>query len=584
MKSFKNHFSKPVELDEAMTSADMSDVQRENVSDIEYTARNHLDSDKVKVKKAGKDTHIHVSSYHDHRDLVKHINQLHKKNYKVKAVDNTPNGKRITVSESVNEEVLDEAMTSAVMIDDFFSMSDDQREKLVKLAKKHNLQTPIEKRGRKNVAVVDGDKKTMQKFEKELKRMGINFTATESVELGEMEGTQLDELKKSTLGSYVNKAAKDAASKAYGAASAAKDNRADQSGKDFSKSLKRLRGIDTATKKLAKEDIDEAKDFDQKFKDHLKFATSDNPVVKNYMAKKVDQRRARNAKMDPGADKKGLAISVTDRQKAYQKAKKKGIGVMDIDTSLRNRGKRRLPEEVELIEGLDQEKFQSAEARLIKYAQKNGGIDKRDFMEVAKMLGQIGRINILQAGQVLARLNRKLSSMDTDPRDKVYEILKSVKLMEGTNPPFTPDPKKQQTKNSDGTETSPMSRAKQLAKMARDRKMKKEELDQETIDQVTAQYINENNITLEELENMTEEELNELIGKAIGGAFKLGAKAAVGTARAAGNVARRFTVAGRADAAEKRASELEKKNKDRQRIRDAQQRVRDAKKAARNNK
>ena len=67
----------------------------------------------------------------------------------------------------------------------------------------------------------------------------------------EMEAVKVDELNKKTLGSYVNKASRDAASKAYGAASAAKDNRPNQAGKDFSKSLKRLRGIDTATKKLA---------------------------------------------------------------------------------------------------------------------------------------------------------------------------------------------------------------------------------------------------------------------------------------------------------------------------------------------
>lgn len=87
-----------------------------------------------------------------------------------------------------------------------------------------------------------------------------------------------------------------------------------------------------AQKAIKKKTMGEAKSFDQKFKDHLKFATSDSPAVKSYMAKKQDQRRARNAKMDPGADKKGLAISVIDRQKAYAKGKKKGIGVMDIDT------------------------------------------------------------------------------------------------------------------------------------------------------------------------------------------------------------------------------------------------------------
>ena len=75
-------------------------------------------------------------------------------------------------------------------------------------------------------------------------------------------------------------------------------------------------------------------------------------------------------------------------------------------------------------------RFQSAEAELIKYAKKSGGMDKGDFMAVAKMLGQIGRLNILQGGQILGKLNRKLSQMDTDPRDKVYSILKSKGLME----------------------------------------------------------------------------------------------------------------------------------------------------------
>tara|TARA_B110000967_G_scaffold42169_1_gene42133 strand:- start:400 stop:2598 length:2199 start_codon:yes stop_codon:yes gene_type:complete len=56
----------------------------------------------------------------------------------------------------------------------------------------------------------------------------------------------------------------------------------------------------------------------------------------------------------------------------------------------------------------------------------------------------------------------------------------------------------------------------------------------EQVNHLTALYINENNISYDELENMTEEELNELIGKAIGGALKLGAKAVVGTARLAG--------------------------------------------------
>ena len=108
------------------------------------------------------------------------------------------------------------------------------------------------------------------------------------------------------------------------------------------------------------------------------------------------------------------------------------------------------------------------------------------------------------------------------------------------------------------------------------------DLDESEINELTAQYINENNISVEQLENMTEEELNELIGKAIGGAFKVGAKAAVGAARLAGKAAKRMSTSGRADAAEKKADSMEKKNKDRERIKAAQDRLRKAKEAARN--
>ena len=112
----------------------------------------------------------------------------------------------------------------------------------------------------------------------------------------------------------------------------------------------------------------------------------------------------------------------------------------------------------------------------------------------------------------------------------------------------------------------------------------KESLDEAAIDDITALYINENNITLDQLEDMTEEELNEIIGKAIGGAFKLGAKAVVGTARLAGKAANRVTAAGRADAAEKKADAAEKKAADRERIRTAKQRVTDLKKKQRDTK
>ena len=113
----------------------------------------------------------------------------------------------------------------------------------------------------------------------------------------------------------------------------------------------------------------------------------------------------------------------------------------------------------------------------------------------------------------------------------------------------------------------------------------REELDEATINAIAAEYINENNITLDELENMTEAELNELIGKAIGGAFKLGAKAAVGAARLAkravvnkqGNI--RGTKAAKqdkaGDKAEKEAKKREAEYNRKKRIQDAEKKARD---------
>ena len=119
-------------------------------------------------------------------------------------------------------------------------------------------------------------------------------------------------------------------------------------------------------------------------------------------------------------------------------------------------------------------------------------------------------------------------------------------------------------------------------------KHKAESVDEDTINNLTAAYINEHNITMAELEAMSPEQLDEIIGKAVGGAFKMGAKAVVGAGRLAkkavvnkqGNV--RTSAAGRADSAEKKAANQEKKNRDRERIKAAQDRLRKAKESARN--
>jgi hypothetical protein len=103
-------------------------------------------------------------------------------------------------------------------------------------------------------------------------------------------------------------------------------------------------------------------------------------------------------------------------------------------------------------------------------------------------------------------------------------------------------------------------------------KLKEEaEFDEQTQYDLVESYLLENNI---DVDTLSVEQLDEIIGKAIGGAFKLGAKAVTGAAR-------RMTTAGKADAAEKRAATAEKKNKDRERIEKARQRLRAAQQASR---
>lgn len=111
------------------------------------------------------------------------------------------------------------------------------------------------------------------------------------------------------------------------------------------------------------------------------------------------------------------------------------------------------------------------------------------------------------------------------------------------------------------------------------RKKNAQHIHKESFDEneLAAQYINENNISMAELEAMSPEQLDEIIGKALGGiakaAIKTGA-AAIGAGQAA---KRRVSTAGRADAAEKKAASLEKKASDRKRIATAKQRVKAAK-------
>jgi hypothetical protein len=111
------------------------------------------------------------------------------------------------------------------------------------------------------------------------------------------------------------------------------------------------------------------------------------------------------------------------------------------------------------------------------------------------------------------------------------------------------------------------------------------EITEADIAEILRQYALSENVNADQLAELTEEEINEIIGKAVGGAFKLGAKAVVGAARMAkkavvnkqGNI--RGTKAARQDAAgnraEKEARKKEAEYKRKKRISDMKKRASD---------
>jgi len=113
------------------------------------------------------------------------------------------------------------------------------------------------------------------------------------------------------------------------------------------------------------------------------------------------------------------------------------------------------------------------------------------------------------------------------------------------------------------------------------------ELTEADIAEILRQYALSENINADQLAALSEEEINEIIGKAIGGAFKLGAKAAVGAGRLAGKAAKRAVMTKQGnirgtkaakmdregDKAEKQAKKAEKERAQRDRIKAARERV-----------
>jgi hypothetical protein len=67
--------------------------------------------------------------------------------------------------------------------------------------------------------------------------------------------------------------------------------------------------------------------------------------------------------------------------------------------------------------------YKSAAQELKTYADKSGGMDKKDFHAAAKNIESIGRASILQKGQLLAKFSKQLRDLDTSPREKILSVL-----------------------------------------------------------------------------------------------------------------------------------------------------------------
>ena len=149
------------------------------------------------------------------------------------------------------------------------------------------------------------------------------------------------ELSKKTLGNYIKKASQSASDNSADAVHSYHQD-TDQGDSDAEKQAnkadKRIKGIGTAVKKITKEEVelDEKLETDGPNKpslDKMFKKVPTTPASRAYSDKKAGQRSDMNKKNDPGAAKKGLALSVVDREKAKKKAKEQGVGeAVDMDT------------------------------------------------------------------------------------------------------------------------------------------------------------------------------------------------------------------------------------------------------------
>ena len=466
--------------------------------------------------------------------------------------------------------------------------------------------------------------------EEKMKKPGSKGAPTDQDFKDASESVDLEEISKKTLTSYISKADKKAAKagNSYSNAANRRHDFADDTpamAKNAKIAQKRTDGADLARKKLnaTYESVEEGLEQDgPKTKLGKSFGFGGSKAVDKYRKTKAQQRSDMNKKNDPGAAKKHLALSVVDREKADKKAKSKG-------TSMNKQWRMKMGyESVDLEEAMADKSSDVYKEYLL--------LKKKSIADLRKMVGQAqrGAVDLKsydKQGAISDLLRIKFgqkkvkAGMGLDEAKKVSDMTPEEKAAN--------DKKRkeyneyQKSKRDESLDEARSSASDQAAKAGaynggksgdskgdgksdlahrltgdalqkhRDKRSAEYEADlvkkraanaarlksydESEVNDLTALYINENDISLDQLENMTEEELNELIGKAIGGAFKLGAKAVVGSARLASKGAKRMSTSGRADAANNKAAALEKKKKDRESLTKAKDRVRAAKDALR---
>jgi uncharacterized protein YcfJ len=222
-------------------------------------------------------------------------------------------------------------------------------------------------------------------------------------------------------------------------------------------------------KRVDEEAVDEAVGTSAKYAHKTglmggKYTHNDHAITtKNFSKYRDDRAKKRDAehkKQDPKMQKMGYAKHMVDTQKAAKKAAEKGADPSKTARSTYHQKNgitpnRKLPENY-MMEDNEMEKKEMMKTQLhfIKYA-------AEEIMEYIDMGGNIEEWYQNKVSKACADFEGLHAYMEGTARKDG--------LKEATDkPPFDPDPKKKSKpqRNSDGSVTSPMSKAKQLAQKA----------------------------------------------------------------------------------------------------------------------